>query len=111
MIQDNFADTQRGEPLGNLLPEGRSLFARHHHQGQFRSCRTSDLMKSVLGSKANGVHRRADARCGRISAAATAVAVRSPGRIQYDRPGAGTAGVKSEKEGFQFGLIGCREES
>lgn len=111
MIQDNFADTQRSEPAGNLLSEYGGLFASHHNQGQRRSRRVRYLSQGMLGSKANGIHRRANARRGRIPAAAAAVAVRLPRCIQHDGARAGTAGVQGEKEGFQFGLIGCREES
>ena len=111
MIKDDFTDTQRSEPVGNLPSKYGGLFASHHNQGQRWSRRVRYFSQGMPGSKANGIHRRANARCGRISAAAAAVAVRLPGGIQHDGARAGTAGVQGEKEGFQFGLIGCREES
>ena len=59
----------------------------------------------------DGVHGLADAcRC-RIPAAGAAVAVRAPRKVEHDSAGAGATGIDSEKDLFQFGLIGCGEES
>ena len=65
----------------------------------------------MLGRKANGIYGIPDARCCRVSDARATVTVRVTRGVEYDRAAAGATSVKGEKDGFQFDLICCREES
>jgi ferredoxin len=65
----------------------------------------------VLGRKANGICGIPDARRCRVSHACATVAVRVTRGVEYDRAAASATSIKGEKDGFQFDLICCREES
>ena len=64
----------------------------------------------MLGRKANGICGIPDARRRGFPACAT-VAVRVTRGVEYDRAAASATSIKGEKDGFQFDLICCREES
>jgi hypothetical protein len=97
VIQDDSIDTQRSEPVRDLLSKVGGLFACHRDQTQRRPRGASQACESLLGCRTNAVHRLADACCCWIPATGAAVAVRAASSVDHDGPGAGATGIDCEK--------------
>ncbi len=111
------ANTQCSEPARDLRTKGGSLLAGHRNQGQGRSVGAGRTRQSLLRRDANG--SRSLAGC-RLPSDSHRWRNRSRTRAQQRRRRPrgcwchrrrGQAISAATSEGFQFGFIGCREES
>ncbi len=110
VLQDHLADTQRSEPVRDLLSKGSGLLAGHGKQGQRRRFEASQACCGLLSGEPDSADGLEDACRRRIAAAGAAIAVCAARKVERDSAGAGAARVDSQKDLFQFGLIGCVEE-
>ena len=107
VLEDNLSDAERSEPGHNLLSKGGGFFAGHRNQGHRRPFGASQGCRRLLSGELYGVRGLADTCRRRIPAAGAAVAVRTPGKVERNSAGAGATRIDSQKDLFQFGLIGC----
>jgi hypothetical protein len=107
VLQDHLADTQRSQPARYLLSKGSGLLPGHGKQGRRRPFGASHACCGLLGGDSDGVHGLPDACRRRIPAASAAITECAPGKVERDSAGAGAARIDSQKDLFQFGLIGC----
>jgi hypothetical protein len=107
VLEDNLSDAEWSEPAHKLLSKGGGLLAGHRNQGHQRPFGASQGCRRLLSGEPYGVRGLAYTCCGRIPAAGAAVAVRTSGKVERDSAGAGATRIDSQKDLFQFGLIGC----
>ena len=100
---------QRSEPSETCV-EGSGLLAGHGKQGQRRRFEASQACCGLLSGEPDSADGLEDACRRRIAAAGAAIAVCAARKVERDSAGAGAARVDSQKDLFQFGLIGCVEE-
>ena len=110
MGKDDLIHAERCEAARHLFAKSWGLLAGHRNEGQLWSRKPC---QSVLRRDEDGIRCRADADRRRITGAASAISVRPPGSVQQHGAGAGAASIYCEQHAdwFQFGLIGCSEES